>query len=154
MLGSLTSGFLWSRWRGKRSRHSRRMRNPQFYVSGKRPMLLIRALLYFLYLTLQLKSNQRSTIWRDTNYSKWTGLCKFSSFLGVSCYATHTSSALQMCEYLHITPCIGLLLDTWNWGLRMRRECRERFPHHRGLAIPTCTTARIRRTCRDACWDR
>ena len=26
------------RWRGKRSRHSRRMRNPQFYISGKRPM--------------------------------------------------------------------------------------------------------------------
>ena len=25
------------RWRGKRSRHSRRMHNPQFYVSGKRP---------------------------------------------------------------------------------------------------------------------
>ena len=38
MLGSLTSGFLWSRWRGKRSRHSRRMRNPQFWVSVKRPM--------------------------------------------------------------------------------------------------------------------
>ena len=38
MTGSITSGFLWSRWRGKRSRHSRRMRNPQFYVSGKRPM--------------------------------------------------------------------------------------------------------------------
>ena len=37
--GSLTSGFLWSRWRGKRSRHSRRMRNPQFYVSGKKPMV-------------------------------------------------------------------------------------------------------------------
>ena len=35
---SLTSGFLWNRWRGKRSRHSRRMRNPQFYVSGKRPI--------------------------------------------------------------------------------------------------------------------
>ena len=35
---SLTSGFLWSRWRGKRSRHFRRMRNPQFYVSGRRPM--------------------------------------------------------------------------------------------------------------------
>ena len=28
------------RWRGKRSRHSRRMRNPQFYVSGKRPIPL------------------------------------------------------------------------------------------------------------------
>ena len=38
MPGSLTNGFLWGRRRGKRSRHSRRMRNPQFYVSGKRPM--------------------------------------------------------------------------------------------------------------------
>ena len=28
MPGSLTSGFHWSRWQGKRSRHSRRMRNP------------------------------------------------------------------------------------------------------------------------------
>ena len=28
-----------SQWRGKRSRHSRRMRDPQFYVSGKKPML-------------------------------------------------------------------------------------------------------------------
>ena len=33
--GSLISGFFWSRWRGKRSR---RMRNPQFYVSGQRPI--------------------------------------------------------------------------------------------------------------------
>ena len=38
MPGSLTSGFLWYRWRGKRSRHSRRMRNLQCYVSGKMPM--------------------------------------------------------------------------------------------------------------------
>ena len=37
MSGSLTSGSLWSRWRGKRSRHSQRMHNPQEYVSGKRP---------------------------------------------------------------------------------------------------------------------
>ena len=36
MLGLLTSGFLWSQWQGKHSRHS--WRNPQFYVSGKRPM--------------------------------------------------------------------------------------------------------------------
>ena len=46
--GSLTSGFLWSRWRGKRSRHSRRMRKPQFYVSGKRPTGII---LWFTLLT-------------------------------------------------------------------------------------------------------
>ena len=38
MLGSLTSGFHWSRLREKHSRHSRRMLNPQFYVSGKRSM--------------------------------------------------------------------------------------------------------------------
>ena len=37
MPGSLTSGFIWSRWWGKRSRHSQHMRNLQFYVSGKRP---------------------------------------------------------------------------------------------------------------------
>ena len=35
---SLTSGFIWSPWREKRSRHSRRMHNPQFYVSGMRPI--------------------------------------------------------------------------------------------------------------------
>ena len=39
MSGSLTSGFLWNRWWGKRSRHYRRMHNPQFYISGKRPMV-------------------------------------------------------------------------------------------------------------------
>ena len=38
--------------------------------------------------------------------------------------------------------------------VRMRRECRERFPRHRGWAIPTCITARAWRTCRDACRDR
>ena len=41
MPGSLTSVFLWSRWRGQRSWHSRPMCNPQFYVSGKRPMVFI-----------------------------------------------------------------------------------------------------------------
>ena len=41
MSGSLISGFLWSQSRGKRSRHSRRMRNPQVCVSGKRPMALL-----------------------------------------------------------------------------------------------------------------
>ena len=41
MPGSLSSGFLWSRWRGKRSRHSRCMRNARIYVSGKRPIGVI-----------------------------------------------------------------------------------------------------------------
>ena len=39
MPGSLTNDRLWRRWRGKHFRDSRRMRNPQFYVSGKRPMM-------------------------------------------------------------------------------------------------------------------
>ena len=38
MPGWLTSGCLWSRWRRKRSPHSRRMHIPQFYVFGKRPI--------------------------------------------------------------------------------------------------------------------
>ena len=38
MSGSLTSGFLGCRRWWKPSRYSRRMRNPQFYVSGKRSM--------------------------------------------------------------------------------------------------------------------
>ena len=38
MPGSLTCVLLWSRWQENRSRHSRRMRNPQVCVSGKRPM--------------------------------------------------------------------------------------------------------------------
>ena len=37
---------------------------------------------------------------------------------------------------------MGLLPYALNCGLRMRRERRERFNRHRGLAIPTCTTAR------------
>ena len=40
------------------------------------------------------------------------------------------------------------------YGLRMRRERRERFSRHRGLANPTGITARASRTCRDACRDR
>ena len=31
-------GIVNPRWRGKRSRHSRRMRHPQYYVSGKKPV--------------------------------------------------------------------------------------------------------------------
>ena len=37
---------------------------------------------------------------------------------------------------------MGLLPDTKECGLRMRRECRARFPHHCELATPTCITER------------
>ena len=36
---SLSHGFLWRRGRGKRSRYSRRMHNPQFYVSVRVPVI-------------------------------------------------------------------------------------------------------------------
>ena len=49
---------------------------------------------------------------------------------------------------------VGWLLYTCNCGLHMRQKCRERFPRHLGLAIPTCITAHKSRTRRDACWDR
>ena len=39
MPGLLTSSFLWNRWRGKCSRHSRRMHNPQFHLCVKRPIV-------------------------------------------------------------------------------------------------------------------
>ena len=48
----------------------------------------------------------------------------------------------------------GLLPDKQNCGLRMHRECREHFPRHYVLTIPTCIAARAWRTCRDACRDR
>ena len=38
MPGSLARGYLWNKWWGKHSRHSRHMFNPQIYVSGQRPM--------------------------------------------------------------------------------------------------------------------
>ena len=49
---------------------------------------------------------------------------------------------------------MGLFPDTQNCELRMRREYRKRFPRHRGLAIPTCITARASHTCRDSYRDR
>ena len=39
--GSLISGLSWSRWREKHSWHSQRMRNPQFCVTGKRPITVV-----------------------------------------------------------------------------------------------------------------
>ena len=67
--GSLTSCFLWSWWRVKRSRHSRHMRNPQFYVSGKRPIELDHHRItqgLVAYLVSELFSGQYKTVaWRS-----------------------------------------------------------------------------------------
>ena len=50
-------------WRGKRSRHSLRMRNPQLYVSGKRPTGMSRVLLGFIeYMMLFLHRKRRQAM--------------------------------------------------------------------------------------------
>ena len=54
----------------------------------------------------------------------------------------------------YISPCMGLLPVTKSCGLRIHQGCRDRFPCHRGLAIPTCHTARAWCMCRDAGRDR
>ena len=57
-------GIATSRWRGKRSRYSRRMHNPHFYVSGKRPIFdrrKITALSYKEFYT-QIPSPKRKII--------------------------------------------------------------------------------------------
>ena len=59
--------------------------------------------------------------------------------------------------YSHILPIYVTAWTSWQIRkipVRMRRECRERFPRQRRWAIPTCITARASRTCRDACRDR
>ena len=52
---SLTSGFLSSRWRRKHSQNSRRMRNLQFCVSGKRPIASSSALNISIWVIVQLQ---------------------------------------------------------------------------------------------------
>ena len=75
MPGSLTSCFLWNRWREKPSRHTRRMRNPQFYVSGKRPLK---------YHAYQMQSNADG---RVSSFNKCAGFSQSPStcLLSYSC---------------------------------------------------------------------
>ena len=61
--------FLWNRWQGKRPRHSRRMRNPHFYESGKRPMVSFRWL-------LSVRFTISSTRFNSLNINKFTNTFK------------------------------------------------------------------------------
>ena len=58
--GSLTSGFLWSLWRGKRSRHSRCMRNPNFSYLARGPYISV-----FVYIGLKLGPQIRCCVVSD-----------------------------------------------------------------------------------------
>ena len=87
------------------------------------------------------KDMDSSTIWARFT-AKW--------FTEIQTYRLET---LLLGMHLHFNI-MGLLPGTWNCGLRMRRECRERFLRHSRLAIPTCITARASRTRCDAYRDR
>ena len=57
-------------------------------------------------------------------------------------YHTYINVIIYVCPYssssatIRKTSHMGILPDTRNCGLRMRRECRERFPRHRLLRKP------------------
>ena len=88
------------RWRGKRTRHCRRMRNPQFYVSGKRPMGVIIGLPWYhrskLAVYLWFDNN---VLWHDLHVKFWLGnsksLCrilKVRSRIFLSCLLCHENA--------------------------------------------------------------
>ena len=47
----------------------------------------------------------------------------------MACISNHAHPLFMWDVITHIS--MGLLPDTYNCGLRMRRECQERFPRHR-----------------------
>ena len=96
MMGSLPSGFLWSRWRGKRSRHSQRMRNPQFYVSGKTPIAWIKDGLATYICKCFLC---RNFIERQPNPYITVRLSTYRSVLGTSKARSLTRSEIEMGQH-------------------------------------------------------
>ena len=82
--GSLTSGFPWSGWLGKHSQHSRRMRNPQFYVSGKRSMKFICTAAEPMCVCMHVHVSQTdlnyiaNILWKQIKWMIWW--CNFTHF--------------------------------------------------------------------------
>ena len=87
------------RWRGKRSRHSRRMRNPQFYVSGKMPIL--DAHLLFAH---QVRDNMRSNcycVWASLARVQITGkLVMLAAGSQAMCSRSHTWGLDGLCNVI------------------------------------------------------
>ena len=64
------SGSLNLRWRGKRSRHSRRMCNPQIYLSGKRPILCFVRVISTHRDLNKMTNIQQNTFWKVFSWLK------------------------------------------------------------------------------------
>ena len=64
-------------------------------------------------------------------------------------------SRLRWLCYFIVHPSMSLLPDKYNCGLRVRPECRERFPRHRLQRKPLVSDPGMHYgSCRDACRDR
>ena len=91
MPGSLISGFLWSRCREKHSRLSLRLRNPQFYMSGKKPI------------AYEKKNNKRMTRnWRRTMMVPNTPHWQMLSFIQTNL------NVIKTCSFL-----VDIDIDIW-----------------------------------------
>ena len=73
-------------WRGKPSRHSRRMRNPQFPVSGKRPMLITNSYRMLAFVMFESKTDNRHHRCYPEGMSMHMGLDKHAMQLRLYTY--------------------------------------------------------------------
>ena len=115
MPGSLTSGFLWSWWRGKRSRHSRRMRNRQYYVPGKRPMAAC-----FL---ADLTHNTSAVVCTTTNQDSQQHM--IGQFLFYHEYKAINSDELSSPQGSNY--CVVTKIQHWFWKLIGTKQVTEPF---------------------------
>ena len=102
------------RWRGKRSRHSRRMCNPQFYVSSKRPMetnLFTTKLLHGQYLVCCCDGYKRS---QSISIPGIDLVCP-----GYSGFRLSMVTYISVCPRLEFTPTIALGLNQQSLYSRM-----------------------------------
>ena len=105
--GSLTSDFIWNRWRGKRSRHSRCMRNLRFCVSGKRSIRAALCLnrdlwitqMFIMSLPLPVKC---SATW--VQHEIYTVLCQVATEYVYVCECICTCA----CICVHIYDCMHM----------------------------------------------
>ena len=106
--------------RGNRSRHSRRMRNPQFYVYGKKPMMLqggFTSTRLITWIPRCMKDSDRTTRYQNTatNHNKLPTMCIWlimdSSHSNCTRIINYTLRTLEKTDWLTKNQVGYLLLD-------------------------------------------
>ena len=128
MPGPLTSGFFWSRWRGRCSRHSRLMRNPQYYVSVKTgPMSLIMICRLVVYHNSTLTTP--SSLWPYHPFQLYIFSCFNASALEifVPILRPYFLSKLwaTYCNKWITILLLTMIIIGWWWGGGRRRRRRK-----------------------------